>query len=952
MGEVNINASNVTVSGPQTGPYRNAQSDPLHGMGPMVNALSSLILPMVFNQTQDARSWSAFGGPGSFRPSETYMRAADLNERARAMGVVAQDDTAAQVRRITDEYAAKKAAEGVQLTEVQKRDYANSAEVRKQASQAAREATVSNEAKAVENFTQLYYATSLMGQAEEDLTPEQRQELLADARARAIKTRETIAGNPLASAGVMFLARQAEKYGGAGITNVDPKFFMGGSVFDALRGASGMAPVAPGVASDLTASIAESMFKDGAANYEFTRGRSAMQIGDVLRDASQRGDIDLTSVAEGRAGALDSAGYKARKDKIMSDLKQMNGVQEALEELFGPGGSLAELMERVDTMTSGALQTVSKDRVERLVRDVRYVAVSTGRTAEQMEGMLTAGTQYATRNGLSGELGTQLTLDAMMQADAAVRTRGNSRFMGARSKEELTGDILEDSVAGMQSSDVVAAASMTATARMVAYGAGIKGASELSSDKLFDALAADAEKRGAGTADVQTLMDTADAFRAVGAGVATKRQRDLTTAASAREVVASLNNVYMPQNTDLRPSYERDRELRSMSMQSELTRLTGHMQGLQRFDKREQIVQSAASHLLSERRDLTTDEQRRAVRSSYVDQLKKAYDLIVGNGITRSDGKGGAIELLTSKQAEDAGLNVSGKTAARLVLAMDQMLGGNLMPGEKGGLFGLASKYNKKAIALNESRRATYEVWQRKDDLMKAQGIGSGSLFQKFVDNLMQDPTQTDAKALGPLVTGEVQEGEFAAVADIARRHAEKQTDISRRVEAREITPEQAMAEREAATNAAMDEVAKSEQARKELAELETRKSTGDAVLDTQKVIEDNTRRTADATTAMAQQMGADVEGKDAKTAKGDSADVSAMLEDTTITADKSAYMAAASAEAARGAAGGRRAPAATMDGTTHVDTYLTASLLGNTLGRQDGGPGQRWHSGDGLFLG
>lgn len=959
MGEVNINASNVTVSGPQTSAYRNAQSDHLPGMGPMVNSLASLILPMVFNQTRDARSWSAFGGSGSFRPSESYMRAEDLNERARAMGVVAQDDVASQVRRITDEYAAQQAAAGVQLTEVQKRDYANSAEVRKQASQAARENTVRNETKAVENFTQLYYATSLMGKAEEDLTPDTRERLMKDARERAIKTRETIAGNPLASAGVMFLARQAEKYGGAGITNIDPKFFMGGGVFDALRGASGSAPVAPGVATDLTKSIAEAMFnEDGTVNYDFARGRSALQAIDVFSGASQRGDIDLTSVADGRAGSLDSAGYMARKDKILSDLKQMNGVQEAMEELFGPGGSFAELIDRVDTMTSGALQTVSKDRVERLVRDVRYVAVTTGRTAEQMEGMLTAGTQYAVRNGLSGEVGTRLTLDAMVRADAAVKMRGESRFTGARSREELTGDILEDAVEGMQSNDAVAAASMIATARMVAEGVGIEGAGTMSGDKLFDVLADTAGSHGATQEQVDNIRKYGTAFRAIQARVATQDQRQMWSAAGARGGVVALDSVYMGDRIDLTTNYELDRELRSMNMQSELPGLIPFVESAQAYDKKRQIVTAAVSHTLAARNDFTGVDQAEEYQAEFARheaQYTAAYDLLMRNppkGKTQAEMRASAVKLLTSKEAEDAGITVNEADAGYMLSMFDKMAGPHTFPGEKAGIFGIIDRDNVQARERREQDAARNEVWQLKDDMMKAQGIGSGSLFQKFVANLMQDPTQDDAKAVGPLITGEVQAEEFKTVFDIGRRHAEKQIDISRRVEAREITPEQALAEREAATIAVTDEVAKSEQARKELAELDTRKSTGDTALDTQKVIEDNTRRTAEATSAMAQQMGADVGGKDAKTAKGESADAVAMLEDVALTSDKTAAAVVVAGAAGGGAGGGRRVPAATMEGTTHVDTYLTASLLGNTTGRQDGGPGQRWHSGDGMFLG
>ena len=944
----------------------------------VVNTVLSFVLPMLFGQMRDARWTSSFGGPGSFRPSDNYMRAMDTAERSRAMGVVAEPDIAAEVRRLTAEYATRVEQAGGVLGEGDLTRYANSSAVQDRARQAARGRLMAKEETSLRNLTQLFYTTSLMSHDPATLTDEKRQELMDAAQQRAVKIRETLAGSPLMASAVTWLARKAEEMGATGISNIDPKFFLGGSVYDTLRTASPFNQLPTGMAGDIAEGIASRMFKDGVTDYGFTRGRSAIQIGDTLGSAQRLGLLDMSAVATGRAGTIDSARYKAETSKIYSDVQELNEVYESMEDLFGPGGSFEELFERVSKMTAGAIRTMTKQQINRVIQEVSYLSRATGRPVEQVEAMLAAGTEYAARSGLDKTLGLTLTAESIEHADAAVRARGGAQILGGRSAEELASDLMLDKVSAMGSADIRSMASLTETARVRARGLGIEGADSLDLPDLLDEISNHWRFRDyrTGRANAKRLRRAATAIRSLREGTATAEDAWIGSAAGARDIVAAMQDVNKgsTEGFDYLAYYEMSREMQGKVVEAELPGLTDHAEQLQRFRKQEHIVQSAASHIMGLQPDLKPgwgeDEQsyRRRVRGKTVRDLTMIHEILRSSD-TPITGPADAVELLTSKAARRAGLRLTDTQAALYVNMMDQVMT-DIMPGESGGFYNYINRHGVRQQQMREEMRRTHEVWTAKDERMRAQGIGSGSVFQKLVDSLLTDPTQSDKGALAPLIIGEVQEKEFAAVSRIARDYVAAQRDITDRLEAGKgaswlqrlyrgaITPEQAQQQRDAVTEKMLENVESSEATRKELSELQLRRIPDE--------------KTADEVLGV---MGTDVSGiaKDVKTiaergrATAESTQRTEVRDDLkglALAADgEAAAQAQASVMSARTPGGSPEDMAAnmyrvgrqssgTVDTKTHVSTYAVAPMTGAVIGASDGPATGGWHHGGELFTG
>ena len=92
-----------TPADPFATPNPRASSPPLTDSA-TINTIVGLILPIIFKQMSDPRWASSFGGGGSFRPSDNYMRHVDAAERQSAMGLRSEPQIAAEVRRLTSDY--------------------------------------------------------------------------------------------------------------------------------------------------------------------------------------------------------------------------------------------------------------------------------------------------------------------------------------------------------------------------------------------------------------------------------------------------------------------------------------------------------------------------------------------------------------------------------------------------------------------------------------------------------------------------------------------------------------------------------------------------------------------------------------------------------------------------------------------------------------------------------
>lgn len=852
MPDTVVNAGHVTVTGNVSGPaYNNAQSQGLPGAGAMANTIASMLMPMLFREVRDARSWSAYGGGGSFRPSETWARAQDQNARASAMGIASPDRVAAEVSRRTQQYAQDMMRSGVGISPTQQREYANSIEP--QARAAVRAQLAESKKDDIDNLTRAYQNIALKSYPKEELTDKKREDIAREAREQATKLRESLA-NPMTAAIAVAGVRALEERGGAGLSNLAPELFLGGGVFDALRTRTGVGSVAPGVASDITKTVSDLMFnKDGTVNYGFTHGRSALQMGDLMTAGAARGMID-TSVAAGRAGTIGTAQYETKKQALVRDMHQMAEIGESLQDLFGSGGSVDDMLTRFDQMTGGAMRTMSKDRVKRLIADTAFVASSTGQSTDQIEAMLSAGVQYAARAGLPGEIGTKIGLNALLQAGTVNRLRDGNTYMGMQDMGDLAGSIMQETVAGMMSADAITMGATTSTARMIAQGAGVAGADTMSGPAVFEAVAKQAEARGD--------MAAAARVRSIGNRIGSGDFGDL----DSTEAVAALSQAA---GYDVSAAFDAKRMTQDNNVLSEQSDQIVAIRRRQLKEKDDLISNSVAGTLTARSGFRGNDDQLRALTS------QNKAKVMQGLRALRKHAPRTASEQIDVLSRE---LGISREEASMMKSTIDSTLSANgIIAGEQAGAQGYIDKNSDQTLNEQADQIRRNNVAQAMDKTMRSRGIGSGSIVQKLVNDLIANPDAKMGDSLGKLVTGELTSKDYENLAPIVGIHKERMQEISRKVLSGEIST----AEGDEMYRKANEDMAKamevSPEAQKELAALESRASTGDAGLDTQKEIEKNTAEIArntdpDREAKEREAREAEAEAAAAKEAKADAA--------------------------------------------------------------------------------
>lgn len=810
-----VNAGHVTVTGNVSGPaYNNAQSQGLPGASAMVNTIMSMVMPMVFREVRDARSWSAYGGGGSFRPSETWARAQDQNARASAMGIASPDRVAAEVSRRTQQYAQDMMRSGVGISPTQQREYANSIEP--QARAAVRTQLAESKKHDIDNLTRAYQNIALSRYSKEELTDKKREDIAIEAREQATKLRESLA-NPMTAAIAMAGVRALEERGGAGISNLAPELFLGGGVFDALRTRTGLGSVAPGVASDITKTMSDMMFnEDGTVNYGFTHGRSALQMGDLMVSGAARGMID-TSVATGRAGTIGTDQYETKKQALIRDMHQMAEIGESLQDLFGSGGSVDDMLTRFDQMTGGAMRTMSKDRVKRLIADTAFVASSTGQSTDQIEAMLSAEVQYAARAGLPGEIGTKIGLNALLQAGTVNRLRDGNTYMGMQDMGDLAGTIMQETVAGVMSDDAIAMGAATSTARMIAQESNIAGADTMSGPAVFEAVAKQAEARGD--------LATAARMRGLGNRIYSGDFGDL----DSTEAIGILSQAA---GRDVSIEFSGKRLTQDNNVKAEQADQIVAIRRRQLKDKDELIADSVGGMLSA-----------RSGRNGAADVAKNKDMVKRGLRAIRKYAPGSSSEMLDVLSRE---LGISREDASSMKSLIDSTLSENgFLIGETGGAIGYGKNNADAVFAEQASQLRRHEVNMAMDSALREQGIGSGSIFQKLIGDITADPGRHIKTSLGKLLTGEVSLEDYKHVAPIVDEYLAATQDIGTKVASGELTEAEGDAAYRVANEKMIKAVADSPEARKEIAEWEARAATGDAGLDTQKAIEKNTAETA-----------------------------------------------------------------------------------------------------------
>lgn len=249
------------------------------------------------------------------------------------------------------------------------------------------------------------------------------------------------------------------------------------------------------------------------------------------------------------------------------------------------------------------------------------------------------------------------------------------------------------------------------------------------------------------------------------------------------------------------------------------------------------------------------------------------------------------------------------------------------MPGEQAGVFGYMNRYGRRARHLREEWRSMSTAWEKKDKQMRAAGVGRGSVMQKLIGNLMQDPTSSLAENLAPLLMGEVNEEEFAAAGRHAKKYASAQRDITERLLAGEITAEQAEAERARATDQFTEGIKADRKAQQEIAEMQRRgvpdKQDADAMLQTIVSHVGNIKTLLETAFGFGEDKPSEETQKDAEVSKGDIAEDSK----TKVAPDPEKTEMAANIRSDRGRSG--RRGSGTTDATGHLQISAVDSMTG-----------------------
>lgn len=222
---------------------------------------------------------------------------------------------------------------------------------------------------------------------------------------------------------------------------------LGRRVFDAMTSIPGMDTAMftadPRQAATLTNALLNRMYKDGGEDFSFTQGRTAAEVGDVAKALGQRG---LLAVERGAGGD-----YKASISKIAEQIGGLLEITGELENIFGRGKTMDQLIASLETMTGGGLSQMTSADLQNLVRNTAIAADVANVSPERAAQIAAAAAEDARRRGLEGPIGAEVGLMALQAASVAGRAAGGQTFFGRSSIEERAGRMASNILGGYNS---------------------------------------------------------------------------------------------------------------------------------------------------------------------------------------------------------------------------------------------------------------------------------------------------------------------------------------------------------------------------------------------------------------------------------------------------------------------------------------------------------------------
>jgi hypothetical protein len=294
----------------------------------------------------------------------------------------------------------------------------------------------------------------------------------ADAKAAAITRIGSTAAGSFITDQIVDLAESK----GIQASNYQPEKYMGRGLYDAAAATSGYrTPDAESILKTRDAVVNSLYNENGQIRTEISHGASVKDIADTAGVFAKRGMVGNTlsaAVSAGDVGGVDAS------------VSEMSSAAAALRKLFGPGGSIDELMGIMDEVTKGGASSMGGGRVEALANKIQRVATGAGLSVQDVLEAGARGSTYAISQGAVGIVGTMAGIDAANHAAIAVRNRKGDGGFGSRTAEELTAEVTKFTVDRLTGDDGVMAGAALHTLRQQAAADGLADSDNMTWDQL------------------------------------------------------------------------------------------------------------------------------------------------------------------------------------------------------------------------------------------------------------------------------------------------------------------------------------------------------------------------------------------------------------------------------------------------------------------------------------
>ena len=159
----------------------------------------------------------------------------------------------------------------------------------------------------------------------------------------------------------------------------------------------------------------------GLPDPSFSYGLNQREIGEAAGAAMRAYVLDPAMVKGGDASA---------RNQFANTVERYNEVAASLKDIFGPQGSVTDLFNKLNVMTSGGMSQMSSGDLAGLVSKMKMVSMTSGVSLQGMTALMAQGSMYGTQLGMPGPAGTQIALGSMQFTGDFLKLRERGAIWG------------------------------------------------------------------------------------------------------------------------------------------------------------------------------------------------------------------------------------------------------------------------------------------------------------------------------------------------------------------------------------------------------------------------------------------------------------------------------------------------------------------------------------------